>query len=192
MMQPRKAFTLMELLVVIGIIGILAGMVFAGVQVAKASSLKTKTTSILSQVSSALNSYRLLNGSYPDSFGVADPTDDYGDVFGSASNPVLATDASLDAARWKTVNGILATQLAAAGFPMPSPIVDSWGHALHYRPAKYYPFKDAGALVEIDKDTNVPGRDSFQLWSVGKNNADEFGEKKYAGRTGDDLTSWSQ
>lgn len=191
MMQQRKAFTLMELLVVIGIIGILAGMVFAGVQVAKKAGLKTKTQSILGQVSTALLSYKTLNGSYPDSYGPAAPLDAYGAIFGSPTAPKLAT-AITTKLEWESINQLLSLQLASCGQSFSPVIVDAWGRVIRYRPAKYYPFDDANAKVLIDKDTGVPARDGFQLWSIGPNNNDEYGEKKYGGVTGDDLTSWSQ
>jgi prepilin-type N-terminal cleavage/methylation domain-containing protein len=189
MMQPRKAFTLMELLVVIGIIGILAGMVFAGVQVAKKESLKSKTRSILGQVTTALLSYKTLNSSYPDSYAPAWATSGYDGVFMSGTSVRKATDVTV--AEWETSNKLLVDQLNASGQSFTSPINDAWNSALRYRPAKYFLFDDSAPIL-IDKDTGVPGRDSFQLWSIGRDQINQYGEKTFGGKTGDDLTSWSQ
>lgn len=189
MMQPRKAFTLMELLVVIGIIGILAGMVFAGVQVAKKASLKNKTQSILSQVTAALLSYNTLNGTYPDTYAPAWATSGYDGVFKSGASARKATDVSIS--EWETVNKLMVDQLNASGQSFSSPINDAWNSALRYRPAKFFLYDDSAPIL-IDKDAGVPGRDSFQLWSIGPDRLNQYGEKTYLGKTGDDLTSWKQ
>lgn len=187
MMQPRKAFTLMELLVVIGIIGILAGMVFAGVQVAKKAGLKTKTQSILGQVTAALSSYRQMNNCYPDTYAPTWATGGYDGVFISGTS-VHKAPAVTD---WEIANKLLVEQLNISGQSFGSPLKDAWNSNLRYRPARFFPFDDAAAIL-IDKDTGVPGRDSFQLWSIGPDRTDQFGEKTYGGKPGDDLTSWSQ
>ncbi len=54
-----------------------------------------------------------------------------------------------------------------------------------YRPSRYYRFDGSnGADVpRIDSD-DPPGRDSYQLWSCGRDGIDQFGAKS------DDITSW--
>lgn len=195
MMQPRKAFTLMELLVVMGIIAILGGMIFAGVQVAKASALKTKTTNTLNQVAGALLSYRNLSGSYPDTHILGGKT--YLDVFQNGSGTVRTAkeiEADQTANGWILANQLMIDQLNLAGQQFTSPIKDAWGGILRYRPSKHYPFLTTSPDgIRIDEDQNVPGRDSYQLWSIGRDQKNQYGQAEFpVGKKGDDLTSWSQ
>lgn len=195
MMQPRKAFTLMELLVVMGIIAILGGMIFAGVQVAKAGALKTKTTSTLNQVAGALLSYRNLSGAYPDTHILGGKT--YLDVFLNGSGTIRTAkeiEADQTANGWILANQLMVDQLNLTGQQFPSPVKDAWGGILRYRPSKHYPYLTTSSDgIRIDEDQNVPGRDSYQLWSIGRDQKNQYGQAEFpAGKKGDDLTSWSQ
>ncbi len=66
-MKTKKGFTLVELLIVIGIIGVLAGMVIAVLNPRhfQAKSRDAKRKADLEQVRSALEMYRADNGNYP-------------------------------------------------------------------------------------------------------------------------------
>lgn len=74
----RRAFTLVELLVVMGIIAILAGVLVASVGSALKFAKRTKTNSTASQISTAVQNYYTEYGIYPtaDVAGAA-PHDDY-------------------------------------------------------------------------------------------------------------------
>ncbi len=60
-----KAFTLVELLVVITIIGILASLITVGVRGAVGATNRAKITAELSQITNALERYRSVHGEYP-------------------------------------------------------------------------------------------------------------------------------
>ena len=164
----------MELLVVISIIMLLMGMLFAGIRLAKDAATRAKSQATLDQLRSALESYRQTSGKYPEGGIVFDG------LF--TGNPKY-DDASLKG-NWVAINVELIRCFKDTGVSdFKSPQLDGWKQSFHYRPALYLPY-DKTAAEEIDKE-DPPGRDSYQLWSVGKNLIDD------AGRDGsDDLTSW--
>ena len=94
-MLPRRAFTLVELLVVISIIVVLMALVMGGVMAVRNSATRTKAVSLINTVAAAVNTYRSLNGVYPEKWTV----------------PSLATDADLVAA---------STAITANGFTAPT------------------------------------------------------------------------
>ncbi len=65
-----QGFTLIELLVVIAIIGILASVVMASLNSARAKARDTKRVSDIKQIQMALELYHLDNGQYPNIGGV--------------------------------------------------------------------------------------------------------------------------
>ena len=64
-MRRREAFTLIEMLVVISIIGILAGLTFKMMQLAKRNADRAATVAKLEKVAHALNEFRAEYGMYP-------------------------------------------------------------------------------------------------------------------------------
>ena len=57
MNASRKAFTLIELLMVIVIIAVLSGMLLAGIAQARRMAKRTQATAAISSIVSALNNY---------------------------------------------------------------------------------------------------------------------------------------
>jgi len=132
----RRAFTLVELLVVIAIMVTLMSLIMGGVMLAKRSAMRAKAVSLLGTVASAVDQYRTLNSSYPESWtvpaappaawtdafsaaGISSPpssgTEVYGGVFVQSLGPPSeykgAQNISDDA--WKVINVQLAYQLAS-------------------------------------------------------------------------------
>lgn len=169
----RSAFTLMELLIVIAIMMILIGMIMGGVMYAKNQAMGTKTVAAINDLDGILTTYKTMSGRYPDSPAIFTEL---------ASNP---TCQSLQLGDWISINEKLCVILKDAGQPVKPRIVDAWGTALHYRPARFYPYT-TGATPAIDSE-DPPGltRESFQLWSIGKGKVNDGGQ---AGS--DDITSW--
>ena len=77
----RRAFTLVELLVVISIIGVLLGLLMPAIQAARESSRRSQCLNNLKQIGLAFHEYQLQLGKYPS--GVAHSKDD-GDRTGVA------------------------------------------------------------------------------------------------------------
>jgi len=69
MIRQRHGFTLIELLVVIAIIGVLASVVLASLNTARAKARNTRRISDLRQISLALELYYDTNNGYPSSGG---------------------------------------------------------------------------------------------------------------------------
>jgi len=64
--EYKKGFTLVELLVVVAIILILAGLMFTVFRVVRIGSYKTKARETVSQISTAWTAYNLENRNFPD------------------------------------------------------------------------------------------------------------------------------
>jgi len=68
--KEKSGFTLIEMLVVIGIIAVLASLVLVGLGGARRAGADTKKIANLNQVRNSLELYYLKNGSYPAGDGV--------------------------------------------------------------------------------------------------------------------------
>lgn len=189
-----RGFTLIELLVVISVIAILSGMVFAGVTIARKSSAKVKTTSLMATLSAAIVNYRTTTGGYP------------GDPPGTPWDNVIQGQFS-QANDWKVSNSenwagvaarALVDSLTAVGESFAAPtngiyLADAWKKPLRYRPARLYPFlvnNTSPPLPPIDGE-DPPARDSYQLWSIGPNQTDEGGDSTTNSKN-DDLVQWAK
>ena len=169
----QAAFTLIELMVVITIIVILAGLVVGGMEYANQRSASEKAKTQIALLSKGIEEYKLDMGGYPG-------TDDNTAVAGDVSEQLYETlfyegydyDKQSFPAVWeKTVNGVkipktikiylselnpLSTKqgwvtTTTSGAPAASlKILDPWGNNYRYR-----------------KGTNAQNPD-FDLWSMGK------------------------
>ena len=183
-----SGFTLMELLVVISIIMLLMGMLFAGIRLAKDSAARAKTQATISQLVAACENYRQVNGRYPEGTIANPPTLPRGfedpQAFGTGTYDKPFTD--FNEQKWDYINGALVDALNVAGESFKYPVVDAWKKPIHYRPAKYYAYLPTATNKRIDGE-DPPNRDSCLLWSIGKNKTDEAGEL-----SSDDVTSWTK
>ena len=68
--MPRRAFTLVELLVVIAIMVTLMSLIMGGVMLAKRVAMRAKAVSAITTLASAIDQYRSLNNTYPESWMV--------------------------------------------------------------------------------------------------------------------------
>lgn len=139
----RRGFTMVELLVVIGIIAVLMGLLIPTVMIVKSQGLKTKTRSLLGQVSAAAEKFNTVNGLYPE-------TDDTGQLL-----------------------TMLTTVEREAFQDQSGTIKDAWKYALKYRSAKFYEFTASVTDPRRIDGAKPPKHDSFQVWSVGPNGREE-------------------
>jgi prepilin-type N-terminal cleavage/methylation domain-containing protein len=217
--MPRRAFTLLELLVVISIIAGLAALLVPIISIARNAARTAKCKTLMAQISAALDTYKNASGSYPEQTWATLASDPFASAFGMTSTggtPVSVL--TINETSWRTVNytlkGLLQTVDPDTFRNTPSNpngavdltdpgyyIVDPYGNrqqfkVFRYRPARYYPFTGtpSGSNPTIDT-ANPPNPNSYQLWSCGPDGKDEFGEKVWSanGQTlkGDDLTNWS-
>ncbi len=202
--MSRRAFTLVELLVVIGIMVILMSLIMGGVMLAKRSAQRAKAVSLLGAVASAIDQYRSNNSMYPESWKIpATPPADWttaqgysswlqtlgsGDeVFDKAFNGVAATAVSKSV--WEGINVQLAYQLGSlvSDQVKNGKMLDPWGNPLRYRPSKWYAYDAANTTVRID-GASPPGEDNYQLWSSGPDGKDDANP----GEGGDDIPLWAK
>lgn len=178
MASRKKAFTLIELLAVIAIIGILAGFIFAAVNGAIERARIAKTQGIISDLSIALTNYERDLGSFETKLESGDvmPTGVL-DAQKKAEVIRLLTGKKRDGTVDRNVrqdpkwNGPYIEpkekQLNESGEP-----IDSWNHPLVIR-------------IKIGNyDDRMKHRpDSFEIHSWGPNETDESGK-------GDDVNNW--
>lgn len=174
-----RPFTLIELLAVIGIIAILAGIVLGGVGVANRKAAEAKTKSVIAQLESALSSYQQEFGYYPISAA------DYkiSDVLVKGS-PLNSTTPRLHGLEKRTAGGAsrsyFITSMEALSFSGGF-LSDPFGGNVYYRcPGTMNP-------------------QSFDLWSAGPDG--KFGAsgtatatdaESPAGVNSDDVTNWKR
>lgn len=72
--RSHKGFTLIEILTVITIIGMLAALSFAGIQIANNKAAKKNTVARINGLQLCVESYKLDNGEYPEALGMEDTT----------------------------------------------------------------------------------------------------------------------
>lgn len=214
MTNPRngaraRAFTLIEMLVVIGIISVLATLVIAAMQSTLRRSSKTATFLLIQTLEQKLDAYQLEYGAYPPSRpaevglvtnGVNDGVKCLVRCLSSQRKPggpyflfegdvlLSITDDRLPDGRNPTGSIFLKPDLLE--------LVDEFRRSLIYLNAADY---DKGQTVQLEqggprikvvgvrsKATGQhEGFGKYQLWSVGANGQDEAGE-------GDDVTSWGK
>ncbi|MEK7415647.1 MAG: prepilin-type N-terminal cleavage/methylation domain-containing protein [Planctomycetota bacterium] len=198
--RRSQGFTLIELLTVIGIIAILMGLLIPAVMMARTWAKKAKAQTVVTNVAAAIDSYRSMNGCYPERLLVtaamqSDPvTGPLVSSFavGTELYDKLFKGVATSAVDWQAVNAVLTYHLGSAAAELTSSgtglMLDPYGKPLRYRPSKWYPF-DSGAAetgeTRIDS-AKPPNPDSFQLWSIGADLTEGYGE------TADDLPNWKK
>ncbi|MCS6970620.1 MAG: type II secretion system protein [Planctomycetota bacterium] len=200
--MPQRAFTLVELLAVIGIIVILMGLALGGVSLARRSAQRARTVGAIAAVAAAIDQYRNLNNCWPEHFTVSDAVANhpqapeelrarrYDQVYQRVFAPggQLRPASEIPPEDWRAVNAALAWQLAdlAREHQRRGLFLDAWEEPLRYRPARWYPWQ-SGARARIDSD-QPPQPDSYQLWSAGPDRRDA----EDPGEGGDDIPNWNR
>jgi len=181
----KSAFTLIELMAVITIIVILAGLVVGGLGYVNERQARSKAQVQIALLSKALEEYKLDMGQYP-------PTSNRnGNITGPAgtntsavslyqalffegydyakrNSPAVWTKARkiyLPELDPSTINQGWVTKPAGTNPPPPatSPVLDPWGNQYCYR-SEFGP-PNASGVAAPNGDTQNPG---FDLWSMGK------------------------
>ena len=159
-----RAFTLLELLAVIIIIGILAGMILGFTKYAMTSGATSRTKSEIAAMEAALENYKNDYGAYP----ITPP-----------GRPLDTTSAPNYGNSWRVYSALVDGSKKYMSFKpnqlqqvslTETNIIDAFG-----TPYSYY----CTAPVQADQ-TNKP---SFDLWSYGPNGVNDEGN-------GDDICNW--
>ncbi len=151
--NAQRAFTLIELLVVVAVIAILAGLILqtSGFVQEKAATSRAKTE--IAALESALESYKIDNGTYPTANG--------GDTSTRELIKVLALDPINDGTKiyFEIPPNMLSVQNKNAPYETnlaASTLVDPFGNPYRY---------------EFPGDPDRSGEFFFDLWSQGKKNS---------------------
>ena len=103
--RPDSAFTLVELLVVISLICILAGLSFTGIQGAMLSAKKLQAKNDMAQIANAVQFYYTEYGKYPS--GAATPSGNdtvFGNAIGSSGNNKIISILRYKGPSWTDAN----------------------------------------------------------------------------------------
>jgi prepilin-type N-terminal cleavage/methylation domain-containing protein len=140
--QRRSGFTLVELLVVVGIIGLLIGILLPSLSGARVAAKNAKTKAQFQSLQQALEMFRNDVGEYPDSTKRADPTENAQLITDTASpndptpNGYAPTDAQLYGAQW-LIRGLMGKDLRGYVNPTKARKV------AYDNPATWYDFQGA-------------------------------------------------
>ena len=180
----KSAFTLIELMAVITIIVILAGLVVGGLGFVNDRQAKNKAQVQMALISKALEDYKLDTGTYPPT---TDKTGNLTTAAGTSTSSIL-----FKALYWDSDNDgigvpadtdqkiylpdldpLTSKQGWTSATPAPSAattIVDPWGNQYCYRTAFGTP--PATGTTPVNSSTQNP---DFDLWSMGKNGKSNAG-----------------
>ena len=192
MLRRPAAFTLIEMLIVISIIAVLAGLLFPALAMINAQKDRAKTQSSLGLIGAAIEQFKSVNGTYPDSYstgGTPIKMKPMGLVAETDGNKTDGNDQTLDRL---VLNANILEQILKAHNPGDfRELKDAWKNQIFYLHSGLY----------ADKPDVQPHPDGFQLWSRGANGRSEPDPKFYDQHLqppgqklpwggGDDLTNW--
>jgi type II secretory pathway pseudopilin PulG len=194
----RKAcFTLVELLTVVGIIGVLIGMVMGLMSLATCKAAEARTKSIIMQISTALENYKAKYGYYMQQSTAGAFYLDYVNV--SAASTV--TDGSfiqynfcqfIDYTAMLNKNAQMATGITATTLTAASKawLLDGYGNALVYRCPGYFN-RNGFDLGSVGSDSKWGSTTTFSSTAISSQDTSSGAFRTYFG-LGDDIVNFSR
>jgi prepilin-type N-terminal cleavage/methylation domain-containing protein len=196
----RTAFTLVELLVVISVIAVLAGLLIPMIGYARTSAKVAKGEAQLGTLKASLALFKDANGHYPEKDGTG-PDEVFAKTFtnaGATGAGKYKTAEQVGSTGWNRIAESLLMQLQTVdrdNYRTIDSLRDPFsgggtkGHVVRYRPAKFYPLLEAAPAVRTIDSEDPPNPDSYQLWSAGPDGKDQYGDR-VDGKKSDDLANW--
>ena len=155
------AFTLIEMMVVMAIIAVLAGLTVGGMGYYKQKMANGQTEVLIASIERALEDYKADHGDYPQSPGTSRFLFDA--LYGDGTNVYL-----------DTLNPAYEGKQRNVSESAPYHIVDAWGREIRYR---------------HDTDGMANPRQDFDLNSRGPNGIGDYGSTSDAAKA-DDINNW--
>ena len=139
--MPRRAFTLLELLAVLAIIGALAGLMLGVGSHVFARAKRTRAEGELATLASALETYRRRHGDYPRTADAAALLQALMGRRDPANRPITAP-AVIDLAHFAVTAGADPHRDPTAR------LVDPWGNPYHYAYRTLTPWENSGFILQ--------------------------------------------
>ena len=166
--RMRRAFTMMELLVVIGIIAVLLGILFPVVSKLRKSAYGASTGQTINTLTAAINAYQAVFQAYPGPFDFSRPagtryTIGTSPAFTSGGTPIQPTSSeSLVLGLSGGVNVVIGTGGSITTFEYVSSKVGNGPVSLNgQRPRQYQVFVDAGSKLTDPSDVADTATDTI-------------------------------
>lgn len=173
----RKGFTLIEVMVVIGIIGLLAGVVLSAMNGARESAKKKTAMAQLREIRSGINLLEADTGKWPNGCPVSNTSGSAEHQINSANSglvtaPIISSDPPC---------GWNAGDIAAWKGPYISATIDPWGNPYRFDPDYHTngilredcPFPDSNSGLP-NKIVIMSGGKNGASWSVGTYDCDDI------------------
>ncbi len=172
-LRRSTGFTLVELLTVIGIIVILAGLVLGISGYAQKKAAFSRAEAEIAAMEAALESYRADNGIYPDTDAADDPQALYQALTGDGDDQLGGSTASSGAENFGQQGKVYMELKENSQFNTEFEVIDPWGIPYHFE-------SDPDGSANSNDIYNVA---TFDLWS-------SAGTADGTKDDNDDITNW--